>query len=33
MKQPEDLLWYVDNDEEAGLYRLNNDYHLRTSAQ
>ncbi|MCZ0928201.1 type I-F CRISPR-associated protein Csy2 [Vreelandella janggokensis] len=33
MKQPEDLLWYVDNDEEAGLYRLNNDYHLRASAQ
>ncbi len=33
MKQPEDLLWYVDNDEEAGLYRLNNDYHLRNSAQ
>ncbi|CAO1658702.1 MULTISPECIES: type I-F CRISPR-associated protein Csy2 [Halomonadaceae] len=33
MKQPEDLLWYVDNDEEAGLYRLNNDYHLRATAQ
>lgn len=33
MKQPEDLLWYVDNNEEAGLYRLNNDYHLRASAQ
>ncbi|GGC95291.1 type I-F CRISPR-associated protein Csy2 [Vreelandella lutescens] len=33
MKQPEDLLWYVDNDEEAGLYRLNNDYYLRASAQ
>ncbi|EHJ94022.1 type I-F CRISPR-associated protein Csy2 [Vreelandella boliviensis] len=33
MKQPEDLLWYVENDEEAGLYRLNNDYHLRASAQ
>ncbi|MCD6439976.1 type I-F CRISPR-associated protein Csy2 [Halomonas sp. XH26] len=33
MKKPEDLLWYVDNDEEAGLYRLNNDYHLRASAQ
>ena len=33
MKQPEDLLWYVDNDEEAGLYRLNNDYHLSASAQ
>lgn len=33
MKQPEDLLWYVDNDEEAGLYRLNNDYHLRVTAQ
>lgn len=33
MKQPEDLFWYVDNDEEAGLYRLNNDYHLRATAQ
>jgi len=33
MKQPEDLLWYVDNDEEAGLYRLNNDYQLRATAQ
>lgn len=33
MKQPEDLLWYVDNDEDAGLYRLNNDYQLRASAQ
>lgn len=33
MKQPEDLLWYVDNDEEADLYRLNNDYHLRATAQ
>lgn len=33
MKQPEDLLWYVDNNEEAGLYRLNNDYHLRATAQ
>lgn len=33
MKQPEDLLWYVDNDEKAGLYRLNNDYHLRATAQ
>ena len=32
MKQPEDLLWYVENDEEAGLYRLNNDYHLRVAA-
>jgi CRISPR-associated protein Csy2 len=32
MKQPEDLLWYLDNDEEAGLYRLNNDYHLRATA-
>lgn len=33
MKQPEDLLWYVDNNEEAGLYRLNNDYRLRATAQ
>lgn len=33
MHYPEDLLWYVDNDEEAGLYRLNNDYHLRATAQ
>ncbi|CBV40989.1 type I-F CRISPR-associated protein Csy2 [Halomonas elongata] len=23
---PEDMLWYVDNDLDAGLYRLNNDY-------
>lgn len=27
---PEDLLWYVDNDLDAGLYRLNNDYAQRT---
>lgn len=33
MKQPEDLLWYVDNNEDAELYRLNNDYHLRATAQ
>lgn len=26
---PEDLLWYVDNDLDAGLYRLNNDYAQR----
>lgn len=26
LKRPEDLLWYVDNDLDAGLYRLNNDY-------
>ncbi|QEA38127.1 type I-F CRISPR-associated protein Csy2 [Pistricoccus aurantiacus] len=26
----QDLLWYVDNDLEQGLYRLNNDYQTRT---
>uniref|UniRef100_UPI002468A9A5 type I-F CRISPR-associated protein Csy2 n=1 Tax=Chromohalobacter sp. 296-RDG TaxID=2994062 RepID=UPI002468A9A5 len=26
---PEDLLWYVDNDLDDGLYRLNNDYAQR----
>ncbi|XGA80449.1 type I-F CRISPR-associated protein Csy2 [Halomonas sp. CH40] len=33
MKQPEDLLWYLDNDVDAGLYRLNNDYQHRATAQ
>lgn len=33
MKHPEDLLWYLDNDEDAGLYRLNNDYQHRATAQ
>lgn len=33
MQQPEDLLWYVDNDLSEGLYRLKNDYHLRAPAQ
>lgn len=26
LRRPEDLLWYVDNDLDAGLYRLKNDY-------
>ncbi|WP_275288148.1 type I-F CRISPR-associated protein Csy2 [Halomonas elongata] len=29
LTSPEDLLWYVDNDLDAGLYRLNNDYTQR----
>ncbi|MCK0715245.1 type I-F CRISPR-associated protein Csy2 [Chromohalobacter sarecensis] len=29
LTSPEDLLWYVDNDLDAGLYRLNNDYAQR----
>lgn len=29
LTRPEDLLWYVDNDLEAGVYRLNNDYAKR----
>ena len=27
----DDLLWYVDNDLDAGLYRLNNDYRTATA--
>ncbi len=26
LQSPRDLLWYVDNDQDQGLYRLNNDY-------
>lgn len=26
LRSPQDLLWYVDNDMEKGVYRLNNDY-------
>ncbi|WP_111748305.1 type I-F CRISPR-associated protein Csy2 [Salinisphaera orenii] len=26
LKRPESLLWYVDNDLDHGIYRLNNDY-------
>ena len=26
LERPEQLLWYVDNDLESGLYRLNNDF-------
>ncbi|EPC00313.1 hypothetical protein L861_07395 [Litchfieldella anticariensis FP35 = DSM 16096] len=26
LERPQDLLWYVDNDLDAGLYRLQNDY-------
>lgn len=26
LRRPDDLLWYVDNDLDAGLYRLKNDY-------
>lgn len=29
LKHPRDLLWYVDNDLEKGLYRLCNDNHLQ----
>lgn len=29
LDRPEDLLWYVNNDLDAGLYRLNNDYRNR----
>jgi len=29
LKHPKDLLWYVDNDLERGLYRLGNDNHLQ----
>ena len=29
LKHPKDLLWYVDNDLEQGLYRLRNDNHLQ----
>lgn len=29
LTSPEDLLWYVDNDLDTGLYRLNNDYTQR----
>lgn len=29
LKHPRDLLWYVDNDLEQGLYRLRNDNHLQ----
>jgi CRISPR-associated protein Csy2 len=31
IQDPEALLWYVDNDLEAGCYRLNNDYSLATA--
>ncbi|RDB44354.1 type I-F CRISPR-associated protein Csy2 [Halomonas sp. DQ26W] len=31
LQRPEELLWYVDNDLDAGLYRLNNDYHNRST--
>lgn len=27
LKHFDDFLWYVDNDRDAGTYRLNNDYH------
>ncbi len=26
LAQPQDMLWYVDNDLDRGIYRLNNDY-------
>jgi CRISPR-associated protein Csy2 len=29
LRRIDDLLWYVDNDLDAGLYRLNNDYRPR----
>lgn len=31
LERPQDLLWYVDNDLEAGRYRLQNDYRHRTA--
>lgn len=31
LQRPEELLWYVDNDLDAGLYRLNNDYRNRST--
>ena len=32
LRRPESLLWYVDNDLEHGVYRLNNDYIPNTSS-
>lgn len=32
LQRPEELLWYVDNDLDAGIYRLNNDFNRTTHA-
>lgn len=32
LRRPEELLWYVDNDLEAGLYRLGNDFNRTVRA-
>lgn len=32
LSRPEELLWYVDNDRDAGLYRLANDFAARHTA-